>query len=318
MTSSRALPIALLALLAASRAWAVDPRSVMADGRLQPGFDLGIDTSGKERHWLSPETGFLHLVYPAGQQWGALFVTVGPPKDPPRPSRDFSAYGTLVVELRGGTGGEVVRVGIKDATDRDDGSEVTLPVTLTSEWVAYEFELTRFDSANLRALYVVTEIVFAGTASQTVDIRTVRFEPASTPPPVDDLTGSFRGKAVLTAGGASAAERIGFDLAIGGGAWRIGETSGVAYTGLSTVGAGVRTIALSESADTTTDLFARFTTLAPKRKIDPTMSRLVEFTGALRLNAARTRGRVVLKARIEGPKAGKVKVIGKSKSVTVR
>ena len=124
----------LAAILVPTWAVGAEPLVVMRDGKLQPGFDLGIDTSERQRHWLDAPGGYLRMTYPPGQAWGALFVTVGTPVDPPRPSRDLSAFGTLVVELRGGAGGETVDVGIKDSTDPDNGAEATTRVSLTTDW----------------------------------------------------------------------------------------------------------------------------------------------------------------------------------------
>ncbi len=139
-------------------------------------YDMGVDSSGQRRDWLETTEGAMKMAYPAGQSWGAVFITVGPPADPPRPWKDFSPFRTLSVELRGKNGGESVEIGIKDSSDPDDGSETkTLVSQLSSEWKTYEFLLSSFDSADLGELYVVAEFVFAGPTAQTVYFRNVRY-----------------------------------------------------------------------------------------------------------------------------------------------
>jgi hypothetical protein len=96
--------------------------------------------------------------------------------DKPRPWRDFSGFTTLRVEMRGATGAETVEVGIKDALDPDDGSEVKEAVSLSDQWETYEFTLTDFSGADLQRLYVVTEFVFAGSDAQTVSFRRISME----------------------------------------------------------------------------------------------------------------------------------------------
>jgi len=122
--------------------------------------------------------GAMKMAYPPGQSWGAVFITVGQPKDPPRPWKDYSSFRAISVDLRGEIGGESVEVGIKDSSDPDDGSETKILVPqLSTGWQTYEFPLSSFDTADLEKLYVVTEFVFAGPTSQTVYFRNVRYFP---------------------------------------------------------------------------------------------------------------------------------------------
>ena len=60
-------------------------------GNLEPGLDIGIDTSGHRFGWLSADQGTLTLAYPDRQVFGAMFITVGTPVPPGnRPSVDLS------------------------------------------------------------------------------------------------------------------------------------------------------------------------------------------------------------------------------------
>ncbi len=151
------------------------PQDVLVRGKLTPGFDMGVDSSENKTNWLKSEGEQMRMSYPADQASGAVFITVGKPKQPPRPFRDFSAYNTLTVEMKGGVGGEQLEVGVKTNTQADDGSETKLPVKLTSDWKPYRFPLRRFEGAHLDKLYVVTEFVFSGSDAVTVFVRNVRF-----------------------------------------------------------------------------------------------------------------------------------------------
>ena len=150
-------------------------KDVMVGGKLTAGFDMGVNSSENKTNWLKSEEGQMRMAYPADQSWGAVFITVGKPRQPPRPFRDFSGDNTLTVEMKGGVGGEQLEIGVKTNTQADDGSETKLPVKLTSEWKAYRFSLDRFDGADLGKLYVVTEFVFSGGDAATVFVRNIGF-----------------------------------------------------------------------------------------------------------------------------------------------
>ena len=124
------------------------------------------------------------MAYPSGQSWGAVFLTVGKPTDPPRPWKDFSEFGVLSVDARGEQGGERIQVGIKTATNPDDGEEKLFDLSLTREYAWHDISLSSFASsrmvipADLSRLYVVCEFVFAGNRPQTIYVRNARYTPA--------------------------------------------------------------------------------------------------------------------------------------------
>jgi hypothetical protein len=153
-------------------------RTVSDSRGLADFYDIGVDSSNSRQDWLKTTSDGMRMAYPAGQAWGAVFVTVGSAVDPPRPSKDFSSFRTLSVELRGETGGESVEIGIKDATDPDDGTETKALVSnLSTGWQTYQFPLSTFGTADLTRLYVVTEFVFAGSTAETVYFRDVKYLP---------------------------------------------------------------------------------------------------------------------------------------------
>lgn len=158
---------------------AVDPDSVhpVYREKLSSGYDVGVNTSGGLTDWVHRDASGICMDYPAGQEWGAVFITVGKPKDPPRPSRDLSAFKKLSLELRGATGGESVWIGIKDSSDPDDGSEIKKHVSgLTTTWTRYEWPLSEFFTADFRRVYVPVEFVFDGPAKK-VCFRNVSYLP---------------------------------------------------------------------------------------------------------------------------------------------
>jgi hypothetical protein len=125
------------------------------------------------------------MAYPARQQWGSMFITVGNPVPPGHlPWMDLSRYHSLSVQLRAAKDGERVRIGIKDNTQPDNGGEITVEETLTTRWTTVALPLSLFANVSTRRLYVAFELVFLGYAPETVQLRDLRYSPAAVPPPV--------------------------------------------------------------------------------------------------------------------------------------
>src|SRR5258708_17862341 len=117
----RFLPALGLFLYMGSQATAQDDvQDVLIGANLTSGFNMGVNSSGGRTDWLESEGSDFKMSYPANQTWGAVFITVGQPKDPPHPFRDFSAYRTLSLEMKGGAGSRTIDVGIKTNTHNDD------------------------------------------------------------------------------------------------------------------------------------------------------------------------------------------------------
>ncbi len=156
---------------------AVSAQPIYTGQSLASGYNMGVDTSNGRSDWVTDMNGHICMNYPSGQDWGAVFITVGEPTAPPRPSQDFSSFATLSVELLGGTGGESVFIGLKDNSDPDNGGETKLKVpNLTTEWQTFTFPLSSFTTADLSSLYVVTEFVFeAGTPAETICFRNIQY-----------------------------------------------------------------------------------------------------------------------------------------------
>ncbi len=160
-------------------------RDVFLGSRLEKPFDLSIDTDRNEGHWVTATPGVLTMAYPAGQQWGAVFITAGR-RSPPghRQSIDLSQYRSLAVQLRATTNGQRVRLGIMDRSQPGNGGEITVEETLTTHWSTVALPLSLFANVDLRHLYVVFEVVFQGSAAETVDMRDLRYAATTVPAPV--------------------------------------------------------------------------------------------------------------------------------------
>jgi uncharacterized protein (TIGR03437 family) len=155
-------------------------RQIFDGVKLASGEDLGVNSSENRTDWLSPDSGALKMSYPSGQAWGAVFITVGKPTDPPRPSVDLTAYTTLLVEVRGDSG-STLEIGIKDAQQPDDGNEQKVIVPVFSSYRTYAIPLSKFNKANLKSVYTLTEFVFSGSQAQTVWFRNIKYTSAPAP-----------------------------------------------------------------------------------------------------------------------------------------
>ena len=141
---------------------------------------MGVASRPERTGWVGDMDGHICMDYPSDLDWGAVFITVGPSRSGyPRPGKDLSDYQRLSLELRGGSGGEVVSIGLKDDMDLDTGRESKVVVSgLTTDWETYTFDLDRFRTADLSRLYVVTEFVFEpGTLPETVCFRRIQYLP---------------------------------------------------------------------------------------------------------------------------------------------
>jgi hypothetical protein len=144
------------------------------------GFGLGAELHPGGCEWVAVEEGALRMAYPAGQDWGAVFITVGGDPVPfPRPCQDLSTYGELVVELEGEVGGEVLSIGIKDNTDPDVENKARTTWTLGSSLTTCVLNLRdeKFESVDLSRIYVAVEFIFENPQPRTVLVRNVYYLP---------------------------------------------------------------------------------------------------------------------------------------------
>ena len=91
-----------------------------------------------------------------------------------RPTKDFSHYTSLKLELKGAHGGEIVFIALKDAEDSDYGTESRVPLTLSNKWETYDIPLSEFKTANLKELFVVASFIFLG-GEQKMSVRNIEY-----------------------------------------------------------------------------------------------------------------------------------------------
>jgi hypothetical protein len=113
-------------------------------------------------------------IYFKAQAWGLQYITVASDALVARPTKDYSGYNTLKLELKAPESGQTVLVILKDAQDKDDGSETRVPLIISDEWQTYEIPLSEFKTADLKQLYVVVGFLFLENA-QTLSVRNVEY-----------------------------------------------------------------------------------------------------------------------------------------------
>ena len=157
------------------------PLNILVGTQLASGFDIGINTSGGLTNWLKqepppPVPGDMKMVCPAGQSWCAAWVSDGPSLSTyPRPGVDVSMYQTLTVVISGDPG-TTVAIGIKDATQPDNGSEAKVTIAVTSNWATHAIPLSSFVGVNLKNVYIPCEFVFtSGSQPQMLKVQSISY-----------------------------------------------------------------------------------------------------------------------------------------------
>jgi|SRR5579884_796986 len=152
---------------------------------LSRGFDEGVDTSQHITNWVTDHQGYQECDYPPGQQYGVVYITADTPTSviADRQTLDYSMFRALEIDLKGAHGGETVDIGVKTATDPDNGQEPKYTVrNLTTNWQTISIPLTSFvqdpnyPPSRLKSLYVVCELVFEpGVPAETIFFRNIRY-----------------------------------------------------------------------------------------------------------------------------------------------
>ena len=157
----------------------VPPMHIYCGQFPRPGLNMGVDSSGHLNDWVEDMYGEMKASYPAGQDWGVVYITAGDPSPSSlRNSMDLSQYGTLSVELRGEMGGEKVYIGLKDKTQPESSTETKILVQLTSAWKTYTFDLVKFSGVDMSKVYIPIEFVFLDqTDPETIHFRNIRYLP---------------------------------------------------------------------------------------------------------------------------------------------
>jgi hypothetical protein len=146
-------------------------------GQLVGDYDLLVNTDRGRTEWLTLASDGLQAAYPSGQVWGFIGCVVrGNSTLGSRSGVDLGGYRSLQLQIKA-TSNVDVQVGLKDTTDPDTGVESRRSVSVTTSWQTVSFNLTDFSTADLSRIYMLFEVVFAGSNAQTVVLRDVRFVP---------------------------------------------------------------------------------------------------------------------------------------------
>lgn len=139
---------------------------------LTSGFDIGIESSEKQRDWLHEESGIMQMAYPSGQKSGSVFVVAGTVTFE-QVAEDLSRFSALAVDLKGACGGEWIQLAIEDIEHSFTKSQFIFD--LDTQWQTYYFSLSDFGQINLQKVHVVANFLFAGNRSQTVYFKKLRY-----------------------------------------------------------------------------------------------------------------------------------------------
>jgi len=146
-------------------------------GQLVGDYDLQVNTDRGRTEWLTLGSDGLQAAYPPGQVWGFIGCVVrGNSTLGSRSGVDLRGYRSLQLQIKA-TSNVDVQVGLKDTTDPDSGVESRQSVAVTTSWQTKSFNLGDFTTADLSRIYMLFEVVFAGSNAQTVNVRDVRFVP---------------------------------------------------------------------------------------------------------------------------------------------
>lgn len=115
----------------------------------------------------------LNIDYQGGAAWAGIWLVAGAGVLQQQ-SADFSTYSTLLLELKGDTGGETIIVNMEDRDDPADGTSTKIKLQLSDQWQTYEIDLTRFETADLRILSTPLGFVFF-EEPVAFSVRTARF-----------------------------------------------------------------------------------------------------------------------------------------------
>ncbi len=155
----------------------LSPHAIYTGNTLTSGYDMNVDSASHLTNWVTDMGDHMCMNYPGGQSWAAVFITNGLARPLSfRPGQDLSQYRYLYVELKGSTGSQSVRIGIKDNTDPDNGTETRYTRTPPLEWQGYSFPLADFYTADPHNLYVMIEFVF-GNDPADICFRNVMYLP---------------------------------------------------------------------------------------------------------------------------------------------
>lgn len=101
----------------------------------------------------------IHVSHRGDILWAGLWLQTGA-TIADIPTKDYTDYDTLVLELRGDAGGERVTLNIEDIDDPMDGTSTRITIELTDEWKTFEIDLDEFETADFSKIIVPLGFIF--------------------------------------------------------------------------------------------------------------------------------------------------------------
>ena len=150
--------------------------SLLINGEVPTGFQLNYAASDIFRGYTSNQEDYLVIEYPANSYaWASAYFSIDALYGRVN-EMDFSTYSKVTIEMRGETGGETFKIGMKDINDPADGTESKIKIKLTDEWKIYEFQTYQFLTADMNRIMVPLSFVFEGPIGEKINIRSVQFK----------------------------------------------------------------------------------------------------------------------------------------------
>ncbi len=152
---------------------------VVVNGSYPTSLNLIIDSSqGLDGISRQVNTDYLTFNFKEDIEWGAaIFVVDSIGISANRPSKDFSGYNVVELELRGDTNGKEVFFSIKDKEDPDDGTETRVSLELNREWTTYRLSINEFTTAELSQLNAVAVFVVVSGEPVKLDVKRITYIP---------------------------------------------------------------------------------------------------------------------------------------------
>ena len=136
-------------------------------------FELGVASSSSDPIILSSALNQINAIMPTAD-WAVFYFRNRANPFSEKPTKDFSDYRAVKLNLKGAVGGEEVWISLKDSTDPDDGSETRVALTLNAEWTIYEIPLSAFETADLTDVFAPMQFISEGD-SITFSVREMEF-----------------------------------------------------------------------------------------------------------------------------------------------
>lgn len=141
---------------------------LIQDNNLMNHDSMGCNTIDSIHEWIHNDGQDWALSFPPDQLWATAFLknTDGV---------DLSGYGSLIFNIKGEEGGEVVQIGINDTIGEDPSGRSFVQWTISRNWEQVDVPLKWFKDVNMSRIYIPFQIVIFNTTDQIVHFKNIRF-----------------------------------------------------------------------------------------------------------------------------------------------